>query len=76
MTGARGGDPVEQAGSIRGHAGRWRKGARVLGRETIDHRQPGVDRGAVAGIGLAGERRGEDDAAFSCNRTKLSRQAG
>ena len=58
------GDPVEQLGGIGGHAGRRRKGARVLGRDAIDHREPGLDRGAVAGIGLAGERRREDDAAL------------
>ena len=56
--------PIEQVGSIRGHAGRGRKGARVLGRDPIDHREPRFDRGAMAGIGLAGERRGEHDAAL------------
>ena len=57
-------DPVEQFGGIGGHAGRRRKGARILGRNAVDDREPGLHGRTVAGIGLAGDRRGEDDAAF------------
>ena len=68
VTGGRGGTrratQSSRSAAFGGHAGRGRKGARVLGRDAVDHREPRVDRGAVAGIGLAGERRGEDDAAL------------
>jgi len=57
-------DPAEQFGGGDGHAGRGRKAARILGRNAVDHRQARVDRGAVARIGLAGERCREDNAAF------------
>ena len=58
------GDAIEQLGGIGGHAGRRREGARILGRDAVDYREPGLDRGAVARIGLAGECRREDDAAL------------
>jgi hypothetical protein len=58
------GNAIEQLGDIGGHAGRRRKGTRILGRDAIDHREPGLDRGAVARIGLAGDRGREDDARF------------
>ena len=41
----------------RGLAGRGGKTPRVIGRDAVDHGQPRVDRRAVAGIGLAGDRR-------------------
>ncbi len=58
------GNLVEQLGDVGGHAGRRRKGARIRGRNAIDNREPGIDRGAVARIGLAGERGREHDARF------------
>jgi len=55
---------AEQLGHIGGHAGRRWKGARILGRNAIDHGEPGLDRGAVARIGLSGDCGREDDARF------------
>ena len=40
------------------------KSAGINGRDAIDDGEPGFDRGAVAGIALAGERRCEHDAAL------------
>ncbi len=40
------------------------KDAGILGRNAVDDGQPRVDIRTVADIGPAGDRRGEDDAAF------------
>ena len=58
------GDAIEQFGRVGGHAGRGRKSAGVVGRNTVDYRQPRLNARTVADIGAAGDRRGEDDAAF------------
>ena len=55
---------IEQLRRIGGHARRGRKAARVLGRDAVDHGQPGVEGSAVPGIGTAGDRRREHDAAL------------
>ena len=57
-------DVIEQLRRIGGHARRGRKAARVLGRDAVDHGQPGVEGSAVPGIGTAGDRRREHDAAL------------
>ena len=55
------GDPTQQRGDIGRDAGRRWEGCRIIGRDLVDHGQPGVDRGAMPGIGRAVHGGGEDD---------------
>ena len=57
-------NPAEQFDGVGRHAGRGREGPGILGRNPIDDGQPYGEIRTVADIGLAADRRGEDDAAF------------